>query len=244
VQGLVRELGHLAVLGRENVEAWQFADGLLRELCGGEQKVARVAEGAQISRIHGKMTPQEKSDSVMALHLAKFNSLLKRAHALRELPRNFDHRANELLKIVDELAGLVAPVASCKNCRIGHCCFQAVLISSWEAEQIAKFSKRKMTDAVRYNPEIGDSRDKLVDQFSGIPCTFLKDGQCSIYAVRPIMCRLHFSMDNDITNCDIIGKPNTIVPYFNFRPLEFAVAQLFLEGGGKFADIREFFQPS
>jgi len=192
------------------------------------------------------MTPQEKSNSVMALHLDKFQAALEQAHKLRTLPRNLDFRANELLKIVDELAGLVAPVASCKNCRTGHCCFQAVLISSWEAEQIAKFSKRKMTDAAAYNPEFEDSREKLVNQFSGIPCTFLKDGQCSVYAARPIMCRLHFSMDNDITNCDIItiGKPNTSVPYFNFQPLEFAVAQLFLEGGGKFADIREFFPPN
>jgi len=53
VQGFVRELGDLAVLGREVVEAGQFADGLLRELCGGDQEVAGVAECAQISRIHG-----------------------------------------------------------------------------------------------------------------------------------------------------------------------------------------------
>ena len=194
--------------------------------------------------LHKFNAAKEKSDSVMALHLHKFNAALTRAHKLRTLPRNLDFRANELLKIVDELAGLVAPVASCKNCRTGHCCFQAVLISSWEAEQISKFSKRKMIDAAAYNTEMGDSRDKLVNQYSGIPCTFLKDGQCSVYPVRPIMCRLHFSMDDDITNCDIIGKPNTSVPYFNFRPLEFAVAQLFLDSGGKFADIREFFQPS
>jgi len=48
VQGLVRELGNLAVLGREDFQAWQFADGLLRELCGGEQEADGAAEGAQI----------------------------------------------------------------------------------------------------------------------------------------------------------------------------------------------------
>lgn len=175
----------------------------------------------------------------MARYEKFFNKRLKEAHQLIELPRNLDYKAKRMTEIADELAELVAPESPCKK-GCSYCCHMATMISSWEAEQIGKFLNKKIVPITGYVPGTGQ-REKLIDQFSGIPCPFLSNNECSIYQVRPFSCRMHLSMDNDSNCCDIIRKPSEIVPYFNFRPMEFAIVNLFLRNGCKFGDIREFF---
>lgn len=185
------------------------------------------------------MTPHQRADSVKAKHGARYDRLMREAQTLINLPRNLDNRANRMLAITDEIAGMVAPSSPCKK-GCSYCCYQAVIISDWEADRIAKQVKRKITDFIGYEPEEG-GRDKMVQKYMGKPCPFLKANVCSIYEVRPFACRLHYSVAEDALNCDIISQVGARVPYFNFQNLEQLLAYLFVGDNCKFGDIREFF---
>lgn len=75
----------------------------------------------------------------------------------------------------------------------------------------------------------------------GNPCTFLKEGRCSIYASRPMVCRTHLNMDSDDLLCELVEGAPIPVPYANATAL---LAQYYrLGAGGVFGDIRDFFPP-
>ena len=187
------------------------------------------------------MTPHERADSVKDKHGVRFQRLMQSANSTNNLPRNLEYRASRMLEITDELAAMVAPVAPCKK-GCSHCCYQSVVMSDWEADRIAKFTKRKIGEFAGYVPE-ENGRDKLVAKFTGVRCPFLvvETGACSIYSVRPFACRLHFSMADDKEPCDIIKNPGATVPYFNFNDLEYLIGFLFVGDNCKYGDIREFF---
>lgn len=184
-----------------------------------------------------EMNPQQIADRILARNSREFRAGLKHARKLIELPRNLDYSAKSIMQIVDNLAALVAKEAPCKK-GCNHCCHMATILSSWEAEQIAKYTRRKTTHVTGY--QLG-RRDELVARYSGVPCPFLDTGGCSIYPVRPFSCRMYFVMSPDAASCDITVKPDDIVSCFNFQPMEFVIANLFLRHGCTFADIREFF---
>lgn len=186
------------------------------------------------------MTPQEKCDLIREKSNRALPVLFERAKLLLKDTAAFDKRAHKLFRIIDEMAGHVAEVALCKkNC--SFCCYQAVLISEWEAKQIAKYTKRKMIDIAGYGSADDDTPESLRDKYNNLPCTFLHDGDCSIYPMRPAICRLHFSMANEISLCDIVGDPGATVPYFDFEQTKILTMCLMMQYSTKFGDIREFF---
>ena len=162
------------------------------------------------------------------------------AMRLLGLHRNLDWRAKRVLEITDELAAMAMPVAPCKK-GCSHCCYQAIIISSWEAAQIAKVTGKKIASFDGYDPE-KTSRDELVEKYRDKACPFLVDSECSIYAVRPFICRTHISMADDSWPCDIIKNPGAKVPYFNFHDLNMIQGYLFIHENCKFGDIREYFR--
>jgi hypothetical protein len=131
-----------------------------------------------------------------------------------------------------------APLAANAACRGGcsACCNQAVAVSENEARVIAEQS-----GAVLHTPDHWPSNQRAAaEPYIGVPCTFLKeDGKCSIYAARPISCRVHFNMDRDALLCQILpGKPMMSVP----SPAATLVLQTSEDVlGGRQADIRQFF---
>jgi hypothetical protein len=186
------------------------------------------------------MTPEQRADSVKEKHGARFQQLMMEAMRLLDLPRNLDWRAKRMLEITDELAAMVTPLAPCKK-GCSHCCYQMIAISSWEAAQIAKVTGKKIASFDGYNPE-EDSREEMVKKYTGKVCPFLVNKECSIYEVRPLICRSHISVADDPIPCDIKNNPGAKVPYFNMSDLNMIQGFLFIGANCKFGDIREFFE--
>lgn len=87
-------------------------------------------------------------------------------------------------------------------------------------------------------PQGIEGTHKRADYF-GKPCTFLKEGQCSIYAHRPLVCRTLVNMDDTDVLCELHPGVAVPVPYANSTRLQSAMALLHLED--TWADIREWF---
>lgn len=148
-----------------------------------------------------------------------------------------------------ELAGgfaeAVAPHAACTGGCDG-CCKQPVSISLDEAQLIARETGARMQTPAQWRSE-GDPAHV------GQPCSFLENSRCTIYAHRPIACRLMFNMDVDALLCQMVPGQLSHVPYADYRDhkelyvrshlgkvrseveMQRALQEL------RFADVREFF---
>lgn len=157
------------------------------------------------------------------------------AMKIAKLPLSQRIRYNKLVKLVDEAAVEILPHTACrKGC--SHCCHIAALISEVEAQRIGEAIRRKPAKAGAFPPDV----PALQDKYFGVPCTFLKGGRCSIYEVRPLACRLHFSMADDSFFCSTaIAPQNSLVPALNLHGVDLALFRVTF--GSKHADIRDFF---
>lgn len=139
-------------------------------------------------------------------------------------------------KSVDTLFAYSNEFVACrKGC--AHCCYQSIEISRLEAEYIEKQTGISPADLT--NPP---RRDPL--SFSEkTPCPFLKQGTCSIYEFRPIICRIHVSLDLDDYWCRFENwhKPGAVVPKPSFRSIADAFNVLNEKTHSPVADIRDFF---
>lgn len=117
-----------------------------------------------------------------------------------------------LRALADRIQAAVEPEAAChRGC--SACCTIQVEMTGWEAGLLAK--ELGLTLLVPDKPHDAASK---VSQLSGAACGFLKDGQCSIYAARPLACRLHHSLGPDATMCQSdVPLENSIVPRLNLR---------------------------
>jgi len=183
------------------------------------------------------MTPEQRS--VKEKHGVRFKQLMTEAMKLLDLPRNLDWRASRLLEITDKLTAMGTPLAPCKK-GCAHCCYQSIVISSWEAAQIAKVTGKKIASFEGLNPE-NHTREELIEEYRDKACPFLADNECSIYTVRPFICRTHISMADDPFPCDIKNNPGAAVPYLNFHDLNMIQGFLFIGANCKIGDIRKFF---
>lgn len=154
---------------------------------------------------------------------------------IAQLPLSQRIRYNKLVKLVDEAAVDILPFTACrKGC--SHCCHIAALISEVEAKRIGEAIGRKPEKVGAFPPDV----PALQDKYFGVACTFLKGGRCSIYEVRPLACRLHFSMADDSFFCSTaIAPQNSLVPALNLHGVDKAL--FLVTFGSKHADIRDFF---
>ena len=76
--------------------------------------------------------------------------------------------------------------ATCKSCKEPYCCRMRVYAPIAAGELIA--------ETLKDTPLLRDRlRDHIDDWDTGkLPCVFLEQGRCSIYPVRPLVCRAHF----------------------------------------------------
>jgi predicted TPR repeat methyltransferase/Fe-S-cluster containining protein len=126
-------------------------------------------------------------------------------------------------------------VACRKGC--AYCCHQAIDISRLEAEYIqektgirhAQLSKLSQRDPLSFSEKT--------------PCSFLKQGVCSIYEYRPLICRIAVNLDSDPYWCEFENwhKPGGAVPKPTFRSIYNAFTELNETAGSIMADIRDFF---
>lgn len=88
-----------------------------------------------------------------------------------------------------------------KGC--SHCCHSEILVSEIEFELIAKFVK---DFSVKFDKDLLEKQQLPMEKFRQLDwedkkCVFLKNNTCSIYPVRPIVCRIHNSSDTTAELC-------------------------------------------
>lgn len=140
-----------------------------------------------------------------------------------------------LRHLASEWTGVFAAKTACaKGC--SHCCHINSAVPRSEARLMAKELGLTLSEP----KEIYDiERAEEMQHFFGVPCTFLKEGKCSIYKSRPLVCRTLVNMDNTDLLCRLVpGKPIP-VPYLNTTEIQGYFA--YLTHKDQFADIREWF---
>lgn len=140
----------------------------------------------------------------------------------------------ELGALADAVGEAQKPYAVCKR-GCDHCCHIAVTISAAEAMLLAEASGREMS----VEPSRG-SRAEETSRWRGVPCPFLVDHECSVYAARPMACRLHANLGDNPDHCDTAVPPKLSLVCSLDLKLFWMVAADRL-GALPHADIREFF---
>jgi Fe-S-cluster containining protein len=144
-------------------------------------------------------------------------------------------RLQEVLNTADQIFDHAGKFAACaRGC--GHCCHVSVPITAMEAEWMGEnlgIRPMKVKQSVRHN---------LSEFGSHTPCPFLANGECSIYAVRPLTCRMHMNFDRDNYWClhENWKKPDAEIPRPSIQPLIDAY-HLVTANEHIMADIRDFF---
>lgn len=144
------------------------------------------------------------------------------------------HKGNVLSKLHDlygfmeELFSYVSQITPCrKGC--SHCCHIPVSVSNLELEYIKKYN-RKLKSKVSKASALGTSE----------PCPFLHHGVCSIYEVRPFVCRKHVAITMTAYWCQL-DQCHTTLPQLKFSEVEKTYGHLLSESGelAQWCDIRE-----
>jgi len=149
-----------------------------------------------------------------------------------------DRSLNLLERAVRGFDDLIAPVLaaankqlgrlpSCATCTTPGCCSQMVLVTLVEAAVVARHLLRVGRDTQglrRHLNKLGGEQQKLGRHGwwrAARPCSFLKDGRCSIYEVRPVMCRTWSAWSeprpcqppaaHDVTTVEMVGVGRALV---------------------------------
>jgi Fe-S-cluster containining protein len=131
--------------------------------------------------------------------------------------------------------------ASSSACGSGcnHCCHIETTVPRSEAKVIAKAIGRRLAEPdAQLNIQTIAGRRK----FFGVPCSFLVDGKCSIYAHRPLVCRTLVNLDSVDTLCRLVPGVEVPVPYLQAVEMQGYFA--YLTQDEQYADIREWFPPA
>lgn len=125
------------------------------------------------------------------------------SHAMHMIDNNASIEAvfDYVLPVLDErLKTDLYPHGTCtRGC--SHCCNIAVGVTAVEARYIEVKTGQKANYAKHSEQD-----------FFGVPCVFLKNGECSIYPYRPITCRVFTSLE-DPARCEGNDKPHFYVAF-------------------------------
>jgi len=129
----------------------------------------------------------------------------------------------------------IAPNSACKGRGCSACCYISVVISDVEADALGSnlgvLPRKKVAQ---------ERREDVVDAWFGVPCTFLRNGECSIYENRPIACVLNHSLGPDPSMCSTsIAPEDSCVPRMNL--IGFWVQYIAAMKHKGWSDIRRFF---
>lgn len=141
------------------------------------------AKCAAILQAHPWMAPE-------ALH----DKLLQIRHG----SGSFESKTQKFIRIADRFHKAVWPQTACGS-RCSACCHLPTMIYGHEAAAIAKASGRtaSLPASRPRNKAMADAK-----KYQGLPCPFLKEHRCSVYEVRPIVCRLHHSLGSSPEACN------------------------------------------
>lgn len=188
-------------------------------------------------------TPEQRRAMAAAKLDAFFASVPPALRAdVLELPRRISRmnagvlvKLQEVLRTADRILEHAGRYAACtRGC--GHCCHVHVPIADFEARYITHHTGRSAQPLRTSIPH-----DRM-EYSAKTPCTFLRDGECSIYPYRPLTCRMHLNFDVDAHWClhENWHHPHAAIPRPDITPLMQAYHLL---GGSSpvMADIRDFF---
>ncbi|MFS2106120.1 YkgJ family cysteine cluster protein [Ralstonia sp. Ralssp135] len=143
-------------------------------------------------------------------------------------------KLRKIYALVDKLVDAAGPFVACRR-GCSDCCHINVNITEVEAQLIEEQTGRgykRLSTPVRHP----------ADKFTGVPCPFLADGACSIYSVRPFMCRHHLSFNLNAYWCAPERAHLAEMPMVSFGAAKEAHRSVTrLDGGGIHGDIRDFF---
>lgn len=163
---------------------------------------------------------------------------MKKAEALAERAARVSNPKVKVILIREMTDVLHKATDKLVPCKIGcnSCCDMPLMIGPDEAAQIAQQTGAKLS-----SPLLSRSPPPV---HQGVPCTFLKDGKCSIYANRPFACRIHFALD-DPALCKVVPGVAGKSPNLNVDVYDKAYVRVFNNGRHpsmmQYADIRDFF---
>ena len=117
-------------------------------------------------------------------------------------------RYGRLEQLADRVHDCLAPLTPCrKGCH--HCCSMVTLVYRFEAVGLAEVTGRKMRELpFRSHQQVINLHRLQPLQ----PCPFMVEGGCSVYADRPLICRLHHSLANDAESCRPLPSGQTQAP--------------------------------
>lgn len=183
------------------------------------------------------MAAQRNAERLNKERGGQVNTVLRQLGVIAQPTTPAANRVQRIRFVAGQWSDLVSPVSACRN-GCSHCCNVSVLIPRSEAQLIAKRTGAKLASnppAEKLSPEL----EERVQVHAGSPCTFLRDGGCSIYEHRPLACRTLVNMDDTSILCELVPNVAVPVPYANssmLRGIFTVVCQDELH-----ADIREWF---
>lgn len=184
-----------------------------------DPQIARQNAEANFQSLIARIPPsvQEREGRLLAEIIATPGSALKK---LRHL-----HWAT------DELFAEVAPFVACQR-KCNACCHYNVHLYPLESDLIEKRTGKARSRS-NFPP-----RD-----FTGTACVFLKEGECSIYDVRPMACRKHVALTNSAYWCAPERSESIQLPMANFSQVNSAFEYVIeKDGRHQFSDIRQVFE--
>lgn len=127
---------------------------------------------------------------------------------------NFQSKESKLVGLADKVNQAVQPHAAChKGC--SHCCSMVTLIYRYEAVRLAQVSGRMMVD-LPFRPH--DAVLLAGAKVNGKLCPFVVGGCCSVYEQRPMICRLHHSLNDDPKDCIVSLEARGMAPVSMYDP--------------------------
>lgn len=189
----------------------------------------RVRQRLTVSDAQSQANAQAVNERIGPERLAEFS---KRLGAIVYNCDPLWIRLRALYALVDEHMSYVQGNTACtKGC--SHCCHIAVALLRPEAEMLGSDLGVK-PKAISGIPHFDD-----FDWGYHNPCSFLINNECSIYANRPLECRLLFAMDSLSTLCELDPPYQHSTPYLS--TLQYQHAYVAICNSTRVGDIREYF---
>jgi Fe-S-cluster containining protein len=156
----------------------------------------------------------------------------------REIGLGALFRADHLINLFESNNLLPRPIVCQAGC--DFCCYNQVELTPPEALLLGDYVSRNFSDSEREQLrerlegssrlQSGKSKIEIAGIRRELPCLLLSQGRCSVYPVRPLLCRAMHSLDADRCEAEL-KSPLPLVEYYSHRgDLVFLVAAGLIEG--------------
>jgi Fe-S-cluster containining protein len=144
--------------------------------------------------------------------------------AALEMGRSAAILAEHLIARVEGESSLPRPIVCRAGCPL--CCFnqveltpaEALLVGHYVEERFSPEEKQELLARVAENlaRKAGKDKREIALMRRELPCPFLREERCSIYPVRPLLCRAMHSLDAEQCRLELIS-PVTHFEFYSHR---------------------------